>query len=467
VSRIGLLFCLACLLLSSPSQAEPLDHLYSTDDIGPNKIPNTGTSHILVVPANVGPIPFSAADLASLQTYFDPDGGPSSFRVKWQVISRGVYDPIPTVVQPVEYPDSCPFPPWTGKTVDDCAFQFNQDELNLILGGGIAEAFVDILGRVRDEQNIDLTQFDVNTKDGPGSDGYFDGVIFITNLGDGVAPPLEELFNETIVASQPGGGGPMLEMGQVALAPPQDHEFGHLFGFIDLYNGPTVAGLMGDPQSGGLCAFSRQQVGWGETVAVDGYGDVDLPPVLESGKILRIGEGKKYMLLENRSGALHLDYETVGAGLYIHSIDESALTPGPLHFFDLSSGDLFFPNEEAPYLTVAMPLDCELEAQKEKACALDSIGDRRLLRHIDGTPYQMGVQIMDVEPDGTMKLNFYDPLVAPPGVGGDDGTGGDSTIPTNAGGGCGCRLGPSRGGFASLLLLLLGFALSRRRQRLP
>jgi MYXO-CTERM domain-containing protein len=474
----ALLLLASIALTASPGAAWPLDHLYSKDDIGQNKIPNVGTSHILVVPVNVGPIPFPPGQLTGLQTYFDPDGGPASFRRKWQAISRGVYDPIATVVDPVEYPDSCPFPAWSGKTVDDCEFKFDQSELNLILGGGVAEAFVDILGRVRDEQNIDLAYFDINTKDGPGSDGYFDGVIFITNIADGVAPPLEELFNKTVVASAPGGTGPMIEMGQVALAPPNDHEFAHLFGFIDLYGGPTVGGLMGTPSAGGLCAFSRQQIGWGETGMVTGYGDVELAPVLDSGAILRVGEGPSYMLIENRSGPLHLDYEVVDPGLWIYAIDETALTPKALHFFDLQTGDLYLPNKKAPYLAIAMPLDCDIEAHAPDACALDSIGDRRVLRHANGTKYGMGVEIIDVKADSTMTLRFYDPTV-PVGVGGGGG-GPNLEAPLSSKGGCDCGVGSKSGhdaAWAALAMLAVGLwrrrGVPRRRvspegeQRLP
>ncbi len=77
-----------------------------------------------------------------------------------------------------------------------------------------ASAFEDMLSRVRDEQQIDLAQFDVNTGTGPGQDGYFDGLIFDSDIISGVGAPLEVLNLAPEVATTPGGGGTMIRAGE-------------------------------------------------------------------------------------------------------------------------------------------------------------------------------------------------------------------------------------------------------------
>jgi len=457
-----------CTLVLGAAEAEPLDHLFVKDDIGQNKIPNQGTSAVLVIPVSVGPEGFPAAQFTSLQQQFDPAGGPGTFRQYWQDVSLGAYDPVPTLMQPVEYLDSCPFPPWTGKTVDDCQFKFDIDELDLVLGGGVAEALIDILTRLRDEQSVDFGDFDINTGDGPGSDGFFDGVIIMSDLAEvGVAPPLEPLFNETIIASQPGGVGPMIELGQVAMAPPINHEFAHLFGFMDLYRGPTVAGLMGNATSGALCAFSRQQIEWGTVETISDFGTVEMPPVLETGKVFRVGApGPQYLLIENRNGPLHTEHEVIDPGVYVHAIDETVVTPGPLHFFDIMAGDLYFPNQLPPYLTITMPVDCEADSPSADACALDQLGERRNLEHQNGTRYGMGIEVVEVRDDGTIVVDFYDSLALPGQGGGGQGGGGTSDAPAGDDGGCGCSVvatGDER--LATLLWFGLGLGLAWRCRR--
>src|SRR5690349_10155369 len=113
--RMSLAF-LAVFCASTTLRANALDHLRTTDDIGINKVPHLGTSHILVIPMRVGEM-FPAGDLVMLQTYFASEGGPGTFRDYWRVNSNGRYDPIPTVVDPVIYLNSCPIP---GKTVNNC-----------------------------------------------------------------------------------------------------------------------------------------------------------------------------------------------------------------------------------------------------------------------------------------------------------------------------------------------------------
>lgn len=437
-------FALASLamLSSQPAEARALDHLLSTDDIGLNKIPHQGTSNILVIPVHVGEGGFPAGQLADLQAQFNPDGG--SFRTYWQTTSAGRYDPVPTVVAPLEYPDRCPLP---GKTVATCNVTFQ--DVQLITSGGLRTAFEDMLGRLRDEQQLDLSSFDINGADGQ-ADGHFDGVIVVSNIADGVAPPLDAIFNGTTVAD---GGGGMITLGVVAMAPPVHHEFAHMFGLIDLYGGPPVNGLMSE-SSNAISAFTRQQLGWGDVVEVTAPMEIELPPVLDGApRILRVaapGGGPRYVLLENRSGEHHGDFETGTPGLYLYSVDEETLADGPLHFLDLVSGQLRLPNAEAPYMNVALPVGCDL-AGGPNGCALTGVGASRTISHADAGDTGFTVTIVDEAPDGTLTVALSDGSEVPaPGDGEDAGL--------SASGGC--QLGADTDAGWWLLLPLL---IRRRR----
>ena len=83
-------------LLIAMTTAAPLDNFVVRDDIGPNKIPHLGTSHILVIPV----VATATWDpqLVQMQDTYAEDGW---FREHWLTESNGLYDPIPTVVDPV------------------------------------------------------------------------------------------------------------------------------------------------------------------------------------------------------------------------------------------------------------------------------------------------------------------------------------------------------------------------------
>jgi hypothetical protein len=278
--------------LSLPAAAFPIDHLQDKSDIGKNKVPHEGTSHILVIPSRVGG-PISPERLQALEEYFDPDGGPGTFRDFWQKTSGGRFDPIPYLADPVLYPDTCPLP---GKTVQTCRILI--EDLELLTSGAVQEAIEDLLRRVRDEQEIDLSQFDVNGIDADNPDGWFDGVILNTNIFDGLGLPLASFMQEVHIGVTPqplpvavdagpdagdldagaadagaadGGAvadagtvadagssvdaGPpdeMLGVGVVAFIPPDTHEFGHNLGFIDLYPPPDLPALATRPSTSGL-----------------------------------------------------------------------------------------------------------------------------------------------------------------------------------------------------------------------
>jgi hypothetical protein len=357
-----------------------------------------------VVPIHVGPDGFDAAQLSDLQAQFDAQGGEGTFRHYWQTVSGGRYDPVPTVVAPVEYPDRCPLP---GKTVDACTVGY--DDLSLFFSGGVAVALEDVLARVRDEQNVDLGQFDVNGAAGA-PDGFFDGVVFVSNMAAGVAPPLAELFNETAVAPLPGGGGEALTLGIAAMAPPVHHEFAHLFGFIDLYGGPTLNGLMSE-EGTTLSAFSRQQVGWGDVQQVTEPIELDLAPVLDSQQLLRIGDGPRYLLIENRAGPTHAAFEIAAPGIYVSSVDEEQLPQMLRGFIDANSATgLYLPNEAAPYANVTLPVGCSLlYPEGPQGCGIEQLGEERVLSHASGQPTGFTLRVVEgPREDGSYRIQLYD-----------------------------------------------------------
>jgi len=442
--RGALVIALASVLgLSTQlADARALDHLLATDDIGLNKIPHEGSSNVLVIPVHVGEGGFPAGQLAELQAEFSPDDGP--FRTYWQTTSSSRYDPVPTVVAPVEYPDRCPLP---GKTVSAC--KVTLEDVQLITSGGLRSAFEDILGRLRDEQQIDLSSFDVNGANGR-PDGHFDGVVVVSNIADGVAPPLDAIFNGTTVSD---GAGGMITLGVVAMAPPVHHEFAHLFGLIDLYGGPTLNGLMSE-SSRNIAAFTRQQLGWAEVVEIGAPMEIELPPVLDgTPRLLRLsapGGGPRYVLIENRGGERHTELDAGPPGLYLYSVDEETLAEGPLHFLDLVAGQLRLPNAEGPFMNVSLPVGCELEGGPN-GCAFTEVGASRSIAHAGAGDTGWTITILDQAADGTFTVALSDGS-EPPDTG-------DEAPGLSASGGC--QLG--RGSVAGWWLLLP--LLIRRRRR--
>ncbi|MBL8950386.1 MAG: hypothetical protein JNK82_06395 [Myxococcaceae bacterium] len=454
------------LLVASSAFANALDHLRTTDDIGLNKNPHLGQSRLLVIPSRVGR-DLTPAELQRLQAAYDPAGPAGSFRAYWRTTSVGRYDPVPTVVQPVIYRDRCPLP---GKTMADCRFTLT--DLGLITQGGLRVAFEDIIRRVRDEQGIDLTQFDVNGADAGVADGYFDGVILDTDMYSGIAVPLAALVNNTVVIGawpQPldagvddagtADAGPTLRCGIVGLIPPDEHEYGHTLGFIDLYNGPRVNDLMADVRAT-LGPFSRQQIGWGDVLHVDGGLELDLKPVLEGGPVLRIGDGPKYLMLENRGGPKHATYEGAAPGIWVYSVDETKLPTAPLGFLDIVNQRLYYPNEAAPYLYVNVPLNCQLGSPTTPGtCALTTYDEARVLADSAGQEVGFTLRRSRTVDGGTIRIalragtelppSFTPPVVPPPVI--------VPAVPMpweTVPSGCGCQSAGAGVGLVVLALLL-------------
>jgi len=456
-----------CALVPSLARGNAIDHLRTTDDIGENKIPHVGTSHVLVIPMRVGETAFPAARLAELRRFYDPAGGVGTFRHHWQVVSQGQWDPIPTLVEPVLY-DQCPIP---GRTVDTCTVSIM--DIALVSTRAVQATFVDLLTRVRDEQRIDLQRFDVNGATTGVPDGFLDGVIVDTDIYRGIALPIAAFDNGATLPGAPGGGGALVTAGIVALVPPDLHEFGHALGFMDLYRGPPVNCLMADLHAT-LSAFSRQQIGWGEVRRIRGAKSLALAPVLDGGPVLRLGDGPQYLLVENRAGQHHAAYESAPPGVYVYGIDEDKLPFGSFGFLDFEAQDLYLPNSQAPYLDVNLPVGCSLlDARADNACVVAGPGAVRELRDQAGAPTGYTLRLGAAEADGTVQVTFEGPPLPPDaaapapdaamsGAGGG-GAGGSPAVapPVSQAGGC------ATGGGDAIPALLLGAVLLFRRRTPP
>ena len=311
--------------LIAMTAAAPLDNFVVRDDIGPNKIPHLGTSHILVIPV----VATATWDpqLVQMQDTYAEDGW---FREHWLTESNGLYDPIPTVVDPVVI--ECPFES-AGPLceIDPTNFQ-------LLFGDQLQDVFEGVLRTLRDEQGIDLAHFDVNGMDGE-PDGYFDGVVIHTSLASGVAFPLVSFNQEASVGILGDDDENTLTVGMPALSPPELHEFAHAFGFIDHYGGPGPEGLMDQGQSEHFSAYNRSLLDWSEVFDVTVPIELTLGPTTEGGRILKLGDGEQFLMLANRDGAV-----------VVTSIDEEALPVGELGFIDVAEQDLYLPNRDEPWL---------------------------------------------------------------------------------------------------------------------
>ena len=404
---LRLLLAISLVAHVGVADANPLDFLREREGIGLHKIPNSGTSHVLVIPSRINATAFPATRLAAMKKFYAKDGGPGTFREYWQIVSNGTYDPIPTLVDPVLYSTTCPIP---GKPLNSCTFELT--DIELIATGGARTTFEDILGRVRDEQGIDFGDFDVNGKDGQ-PDGFIDAVIVDTNAYSGIAFPLAALENVVTLGATSAADPNTITIGIVALVEPDLHEYAHLFGFMDLYSGPTVNGLMADLRdsdgvpTAALSAFSRQQIGWGETVMADGAGEHTLKPVLDGGTMLRVGTDKQYLLIENRGGDKHDTVEHVPKGINIYSVDESILPTVELGFLNITEQNIRLLNKKTPYVNINLPVECDLmETGTDNSCVLDEVGQTRALIHEAGMDTKLTLRVVSVESDGSIKIEL-------------------------------------------------------------
>lgn len=368
------------LLWLTAALAAPFDHFVEEGDIGPHKVPSLGTTRVLVVYTWIGPgDPEADPDL---EAFYDPDGGPGTFRGYWQAASGGRYDPIPLLVGPLVYED-CPIP---GRAEGDC--WLSENDISMLLDGSVAGMLEGMLGRVRDEHGVDLSDLDVSGPEGV-PDGWLDGLIVRTEIGSGVALPLEVLGGSAEVGATSADDAERVRVGVAAFGPPDLHEFGHLLGFIDLYGGGWVDDLMADGYfAQGLGAFSRQQIGWADVRDADGAGTYTLAP----GELLRVGDGDRYLLVGDRRPTAGLEAEP--DGVVVQSVSEDLLPEGMLGFLDLETMGLYLPNAEPPYLCTDLEV---LEA-----------GDTTALEHASGTSMELVLEVLSRDEDGTATVTLHE-----------------------------------------------------------
>ncbi len=495
-------------LLSTSAGAIALDHLQTTNDIGINKVPHRGTSKVLVIPMRVQQ-ELTAFEQEELDTVFNPAGGPGTFRGFYQAQSLGAYDPVPTLAE-VLYYDECPI----SLANDDC--HLNITDFQTFSAGEIRALITDMLERVRDEQGVDLSQFDINSADCPDDqecpDGYLDGLIVSTNIFGGIAFPLAALSsgNPVTVLAEPqpipdagpgldagpalDGGptldagppdasvpdGPTISVGILALVKPYMHEFAHTLGFIDHYRlnvelnpGPTVNDLMA-LEGRGFSAFSRTQIGWSTFTEVTEPGTYMLEPVLQGGTILKFGGEEKFVTVANRQGVLHEDYDSSPPGIYLHSVDMRQLPTTPLGFVDLLGGQLYYPNQNPPYLNASMPLDCRLTDDIDFLPCRAIEGSARNIEHASDGLLGFYITVDMVSADGTAQVTVHEGTreESLPDAGAPDAAAGEpepqpepEPIGNNSDDDCGCASSPVESLPLAGLLLLVASLRRRRHNR--
>lgn len=182
-----------------------------------------------------------------------------------------------------------------------------------------------------DQNGWSLRDFDLNGPDRK-PDGYADGIILILNVGwFGVALPFG-LIDSRFIVEQDGVKATLaaIASGPRALGMSL-HEFGHLLGFADLYDewGMTYGlgmSLMGrwdyDLRTTPLLdAFSRVMIGWARLERITGQREVWLAPVLSSGRVIQLGGGDEFFLVENRSPIPPFDGGLKRSGLAIYQVN--------------------------------------------------------------------------------------------------------------------------------------------------
>ena len=330
-------FLLLILLLFGwlpEAAADFVDHFATSKDIGPAKVPHDGFSRILVIPVNLDTHHRARLDLDEIKRFYS-DQGPDrlSFPRYWRDMSGGRFRLDADVVEPVDYA-SCPLPP----TAPDCT-PVRGDISAAALGVPLIR---EILKRAKGEHNVDFSRYDQNGPTGK-PDGYLDGLILILNGSHfGVALPFG-LLDESLAFKADGVTvtAAALTSGPHALAVSL-HEFGHLLGFADLYdewgrsNGLALS-LMGSwnyrtDELPRLDAFSLYRIGWAEAEQISGTRRL-LVPGASTGKVLKLGTGKEFLLVENRGPDGPYDRSLGARGLAVFRVNLERLPdPEPLGF---------------------------------------------------------------------------------------------------------------------------------------
>lgn len=486
-------FVVLAVVAAGASRADFYDHFAQREDIGPHKVPYLGPARVLVIPVEVSGAP--PIDLARVQRFFTPDE-PGGFVDYYHTASVGRYQPEVTI-SPIVHFDSCPLPP---ESFPNCA----------VPRGDIA-AFTPGMNMMRevikraDALGVDFTQLDVNGRKGV-ADGFADGVMILTNIKfGGIAFPFAYYNRDDNLAG--GMGGALIVDGikipMMAIAGELDtytmvHEFGHLLGLTDLYDETgAYDGLhftwMGawnyDPDIPLPDAESRYRLRWADVVQATGPARFRIPPVEQSGRVIRLGTGPEYFLVENRGPGGRFDREFTARGLVVYHVDRTIRLQGEEgRFLDRilncvqcdpwrpyirdvqADGRFELQHGGAPNYEEDLFRDGDVLAPDESGQAVSVTHQVQSTNYYSGEQSGLAIRDIEVLEDGTIEASFIAPktdactdVFCPEGVG---------CKPINCGAqapdeipeGCGCSSSTGTGAlFAWIAALALAFATPRRR----
>jgi M6 family metalloprotease-like protein len=292
------------LLIPTLCHAGFIDHLARSDDVGANKVPSRGHSHVLVIPVELDTARLKRLPIERIRRFFtdDPQDLRLTFPGYWRVNSQGRYRVTATVTPPVRFAH-CPFLN-TGPTCTPA-----RGDVSALLSG--VSVVRRIIQSAIEDNGLSLADFDLNGPEGK-PDGYIDGVILIANGGwFGVALPFGLLHESAIIERD----GVRITMAAIASGPralPMSlHEFGHLLGFADLYDEWNLTyglalSLMGswdyNPRSTPLLdAYSRMQIGWADVEQIEKSARRRIEPAALGGTVYKLGDGREFFLVETRA----------------------------------------------------------------------------------------------------------------------------------------------------------------------
>jgi len=299
-----------CRAEDAPAIEDYADQFYTTD-VGANRVPRLGTTHVLVVPVSFGDA--SAYRREFMDFLYPAPVDRFTFSEYWRLQSAGRFHPIPDLMDVMEF-GGCPV-----DGLDGCVFEVENV-------GAALELFRLIFDRILASPDHPLAAYDESGPDGE-PDGWTDGIIvIIPTWRGGVAPPVYPFME----VEQDG-----VQVGAIAIGRPDEtlllHEFGHNLGAADQYLWGFRHSLMSTCDDCSLDAHSRVGLEWADVVEVGAGQEVTLrlPPTLVEPAVVRIGAPPEYFLLEHRApfelGGWTGDREL--GGLVLVHVDEALRKP--------------------------------------------------------------------------------------------------------------------------------------------
>lgn len=308
------------LLFSRTLDAGFIDHFADKTDIGRNKVPNTGTSRILVIPVNLNTSRLAKLDLELIRQFFVDEPERVNFPGYWRVNSLGKLKILADVALPVNY-KTCPLDNSISCTPK------RKGLLGLVNGLPLIK---EVLHRAKKESGLDFTRYDINGINQK-PDGYIDGVVILMNAGwFGVALPFGIVDeNQTVTID-----GVKINMVAIASGPRylgiSIHEYGHLLGFADLYDEyKSTYGLQLSSMGNWkydlrytplLDPFSKMQIGWANVIEISGEREILMAPA-QSGTVYKMGSEREFFLAENRQANGPYDRMVTSPGISVYHVN--------------------------------------------------------------------------------------------------------------------------------------------------